>query len=184
MASGTYFTSSSNISLIPSPLTEEQQNTGAMSPVEIPFTSPLLNCSSVNSPASKYISISSSSTSAMASLRASLSSRVATEVPNLACNSPMVLSISTFSLSVLVIMKNLGISAFLQAFHAFSVPTCIPDDASTRIAAASTALRADWTSPTKSKNPGASTKLIFTLLYSTGTMVVLIEYPFSISILS
>ena len=81
-------------------------------------------------------------------------------------------------------MKNLGEPNFLQASHAFSVPTWMPEEASTKIAAASTPLSAPCTSPAKSKNPGVSTKLILTLLYSTGTNVVLMEYPFSISILS
>ena len=174
----------SRASLTPSPVTAEQASTGTISPAPIPCERPLLNSSSVNSSPAKNFSMSSSSVSAIASVRASLSSSVTTDVPNLSLSSSIVASTSTFSLSVLLIRKNLGIPNCLQEFHAFSVPTWIPEEASTIIAAASTALSAELTSPTKSKNPGVSTKLILTLLYSTGTSEVLMEYPFSISILS
>ncbi len=63
----------------------------------------------------------------------------------------------------------------MQDSQAFSVPTCIPEEASTTIIAASQARSAEFTSPTKSKYPGVSIKLIFTLLYSTGTIEALIE---------
>ena len=171
-------------SFTPSPVMEQHLKIGTMSPWPIPFERPRLNSSSVNSPLSKKISINSSSVSAIASERASLSSRVTTEVPNFALRSSITFSTFTFSLSVFVRTKNFGVPAALVASQAFSVPTCIPDEASTKMAAASTALSADCTSPAKSKKPGVSRKLSFTLLNSTGTSVVLMEYPFSISILS
>ena len=159
----------------PSPVIAEHDITGTISPAPIPWERPLLNSSSVNSSPEKNFSISSSSVSAIASVSASLSSRVTTEVPNLLLSSSMTSSTFTFSLSVLFMRKNLGILKCLHEFQAFSVPTCTPDEASTTIAAASTALSAEFTSPTKSKNPGVSTKFIFTFLYSTGTSEVLME---------
>ena len=79
---------------------------------------------------------------------------------------------------------NLGMLYLSQAFHAASVPTWIPDPASTMITAASAARRAAFTSPIKSKYPGVSIKFILLPFHSIGTTDVLMEYPFSTSILS
>ena len=157
-------------SFVPSLLMAEQHMTGQMSPEAMPFIRPVLNSSSVNSSPSKYFSMSASSVSAMTSFRASLSSSVTTEGPNLSFRAWMTSSRLTFSLSVLLMTKNLGTLNFWQEAQAFSVPTWMPEDASTKMAAASAAFRAELTSPTKSNTPGVSRKLILVLLYSTGTM--------------
>ncbi len=140
--------------------------TGAMESDRIPARTPFANSSSVNACPSKYFSISSSSVSATASESASRSESSMTDRPNFSLSASMTASTSTFSLSVLLMIKNRGMSNWLQEFQAFSVPTWMPEDASTKIAADSTALMAELTSPTKSKNPGVSIKLSFVLLKS------------------
>ena len=52
-----------------------------------------------------------------------LHARVTTDEPNLALSSPTSSSMLTFSLSVLLIRKNLGTENSLHESHAFSVPT-------------------------------------------------------------
>ncbi len=175
VAIGTSLIIVSRNSFIPLPSNAQLVKTGIMSPDAIPADNPRLNSSSVNSSPLKYFSKSSSSVSAIASVSASFSDNCTTDVPNVFFKSSITFSTSTFSLSILFTRKNVGIPFSLQIFHAFSVPTCIPDDASTIITAASAALIPEYTSPTKSKYPGVSIKLILCLLYSTGTMDVLIE---------
>src|SRR5699024_1994152 len=73
---------------------------------------------------------------------------------------------------------------FSQKSHAFSVPTCTPDLPFTTMIAASAALNASSTSPTKSKYPGVSKKFTFISSYSIGTTDVPIENLRLISSLS
>ena len=96
---------------------------GAISPDLMPLCSPVLNSSSVNGSPEKNFSISSSEVSAIASFKESLSSKVTTETPNFSFNWSTTFPVSTFSLSILLKRKNLGISNSLHVFHAFSVPT-------------------------------------------------------------
>ena len=83
------------------------------------------------------------------------------------------------------VTKNIrGSLYFSQRFQAFCVPTCTPALPETTIIAASAALTASSTSPTKSKYPGVSSTLIFTLSHGTGISVVEIEKCLLISSLS
>ncbi|MPM05540.1 hypothetical protein SDC9_51830 [bioreactor metagenome] len=78
----------------------------------------------------------------------------------------------------------LGMFLCSAYFHAFSVPTSIPELASTTKTALLATLRAPYTSPTKSKYPGVSRKLILVLSYSIGMIEVPIETCLSFSSLS
>ena len=73
---------------------------------------------------------------------------------------------------------------FSQISQAFFVPTSIPFLPDTTIIAASAALTASSTSPTKSKYPGVSKKLILVLSQITGTTEVWMENCLLISSLS
>ena len=66
-----------------------------------------------------------------------------------------------------------GLVGILSLIHI--LPTCTPALPETTIIAASAALTASSTSPTKSKYPGVSSTLIFTLSHGTGISVVEIE---------
>ena len=169
------------------PSTNGVLHTGTMLPSRIPPLRPCLISASVNSSPSKYFSISSSSDEAMASMRSSSmsvsghASGVIPE-PNFPFSASIAASTSAPPLSAMTMMR--GVPVFSQALHAFSVPTWTGFDPSTRIIAVSAALSAALTSPAKSKNPGVSMKLIFVPFHSMGIIDVLMEYPFSISILS
>ena len=181
---GTYLQRESRTSSTPSPVSALIVMTGMMSPLWIPVARPCANSSSVKASPSKNFSMSSSSAAATASSRASLSSRVTHALPNLSWIAAMTSSSSTLSLSILLMMKNVGELNSLTRSQAFSVPTWIPDEASTMMIAVAPVERAALASPAKSKNPGVSIKLSFVPLYSTGTSVWLMVYPFSISIFS
>ncbi len=79
------------------------------------------------------------------------------------------------SISISVTNTNLGSLYFSQSSHAFSVPTSMPALPDTTMIAASAVETASSTSPTKSKNPGVSSTLIFTPSHSIGITDVAIE---------
>ena len=79
------------------------------------------------------------------------------------------------STSISVTYTILGRLYLSHNSHAFSVPTSTPAFPETTITAASAALTASSTSPTKSKYPGVSKILIFAFSHSIGIRLVLIE---------
>ena len=158
---GTYLHRASRTSSTPSPVRALIVKIGMMSPLWIPVASPCANSSSVNGSPSKNFSMSSSSAPATASSRASLSSSVTHAVPNLSCTVAITSSRFTLSLSILLITKNVGELYSLTRSQAFSVPTWIPEEASTMMIAVAPVDSAALASPAKSKNPGVSIKLSF-----------------------
>ena len=104
--------------------------------------------------------------------------------PNWPIRSSSNLSKLIFSLSILFTNMILGVSYFSRFFHAFSVPTSIPEEPSTRRTEPSLALLAPYISPIKSKYPGVSSILNLVLFHSTGITDVPIETCLAISCLS
>ena len=70
-----------------------------------------------------------------------------------------------------------GILYFSHSSQAFSVPTSMPALPEMTMMAASATLIASSTSPTKSKKPGVSSRLILQPSHSIGIVVVLMEIP-------
>ena len=93
------------------------------------------------------------------------------------CKSDTTLLKFAFSLSSLLTNIIDGRLISWVYFQYFSVPTSIPLSPSITKSAASLALSACNTSPSKSKNPGESIKLILKSSYSTGMIEVWIEIP-------
>ena len=108
----------------------------------------------------------------------------ATDLPNFTRISANVFSKSAFSSSIWFTKKIRGRCISSVYSHAFSVPTSTPALPETTMIAASAALTASSTSPTKSKYPGVSSTLIFTLSHGTGINVVEMEKCLLISSLS
>ena len=199
---GIYFWIISRRKSVPIVFSAEPTTSGARSPAAIDAFIPFSTSSGVNSSPSKYFSISSSSDSAIFSIRLSLISSIADCIsagtgisflvlplysyafPSITLTRPLksadnpignakgiIFSPSSdfssssnfskliFSLSILFTKTILGVEYFSRFFHAFSVPTSIPEDTSTKSTEPSLALLAPYISPTKSKYPGVSSRL-------------------------
>ena len=98
-------------------------------------------------------------------------------LPNLSVRSWTTCLKLASSTSISVTYTILGRLYLSQSAQAFSVPTSTPALPDTTITAASAALTASSTSPTKSKYPGVSNTLIFAFSHSIGVRVVLRENP-------
>ena len=101
--------------------------------------------------------------------------------PNISLKSSTTLKKSAFSRFILFTNTILGMFFWLVYSQPFSVPTSMPDEASTNSTAPSATLRLENTSPTKSKYPGVSRILILTSFHSTGSTEAPIEICLFIS---